>query len=80
MFASGLIIPFLLTGGLAQQIWLSALGQGKEVSPGTQDLKSSSSLFQAADTARLTDCSLFTYVVHREGWQLSASLHFSPLL
>lgn len=57
------------TGGLAQQMQLSALGQGEEVSPGTPDLKSSSSLFQRAEAARLRGCSLFTRVVHKEGWQ-----------
>lgn len=69
IFASGLIFPFLVTGGLAQ-VWLSVLGQGKEVSPETQDVRSSSSLFQTAGTAGLMGCSLFTSVVHKEGWQL----------
>lgn len=63
-------MPFSLAGGLAPQGCLSALAQGKEVSQGTQDPKSSSSLSQRADSARLAGCSIFTHVVHKESWQL----------
>lgn len=69
VLSSGLLIPRLdRTGGLAQQMWLPDTAQREEVSPGTQDIKSSSRFFQSRHSQD-HGCSIFTCVVHREGWQ-----------
>lgn len=71
-------MPFALARGLAQHMCLSALAQGKEVSPGTQDPKSSSSLSQRADTARLAGCSVFTRGAQGKLAALSPALLQAP--